>query len=158
MSQPIFRQKSMEKISSPEQMNDYIRVSNPSVWMILAAVIVLLAGVCVWGMFGCLDTSFQTGGVCRDGCLTVYVKEADFAKIKGKAILSVDGSELSLSDLPGSPVRLDDSADPYLLHLIDASAGDWVYVLTVDAKDMKSGMFSVSVITERVKPLDFVLN
>ena len=45
MSQPIFRQKSMEKISSPEQMNDYIRVSNPSVWMILAAVIVLLAGV-----------------------------------------------------------------------------------------------------------------
>ena len=74
MSQPIFRQKSMEKISSPEQMNDYIRVSNPSVWMILAAVIVLLAGVCVWGMFGCLDTSFQTGGVCRDGCLTVYVK------------------------------------------------------------------------------------
>ena len=55
MSQPIFRQKSMEKISSPEQMNDYIRVSNPSVWMILAAVIVLLAGVCVWGMFGCLE-------------------------------------------------------------------------------------------------------
>ena len=158
MSQPIFRQKSMEKISSPEQMNDYIRVSNPSVWMILAAVIVLLAGVCVWGMFGRLDTSFQTGGVCRDGCLTVYVKEADFAKIKGKAILSVDGSELSLSDLPGSPVRLDDSADPYLLHLIGASAGDGVDVLTVDAKDMKSGTFSVSVITERVKPLDFVLN
>lgn len=31
MSNPIFRQKSIEKISSPEQMNDYIRVSNPSV-------------------------------------------------------------------------------------------------------------------------------
>ena len=48
MDNPVFRQKSMEKISSPEQMNDYIRVSNPRVWMILAAVIVLLAGVCVW--------------------------------------------------------------------------------------------------------------
>lgn len=158
MNHLIFRQKSMEKISSPEQMNDYIRVSNPRVWMILAAIIVLLAGVCVWGMFGRLDTFFQTGGVCKDGCLTVYVKEDDFAKIKGKAILSVGGSELVLYDLPGAPVRLDDGTDPYLLHLIGASAGDWVYVLTVDAKDIKSGTFSVSVITERVKPLDFVLN
>ena len=158
MDNPVFRQKSMEKISSPEQMNDYIRVSNPRVWMILAAVIVLLAGVCVWGLFGRLDTAFQTGGVCRDGCLTVYVKEDDFAEIKEEAVLSIDGSELSLSDLPGSPVRLNDGADPYLLHLTGASAGDWVYVLTVDAKDMKNGTFSVSVITERVKPLDFVLN
>ena len=40
MGKTIFRQKSMQKITSPEQMNDYIRVSNPSVWMILAAVIV----------------------------------------------------------------------------------------------------------------------
>lgn len=158
MDNPVFRKKSMEKISSPEQMNDYIRVSNPRVWMILAAVIVLLAGVCVWGLFGRLDTAFQTGGVCRDGCLTVYVKEDDFAEIKEEAILSIDGSEFTLSDLPGEPVRLDDSADPYLLHLTGASAGDWVYVLTVDAKDMKNGTFSVSVITERVKPLDFVLN
>ena len=62
MGKTIFRQKSMQKITSPEQMNDYIRVSNPSVWMILAAVIVLLAGVCVWGVFGHLDTVLQTGG------------------------------------------------------------------------------------------------
>ena len=52
MSKQLFRQKSMERITSPEQMDDYIRVSNPSVWMILAAVIVLLVGVCVWGIFG----------------------------------------------------------------------------------------------------------
>ena len=54
----------MDKISSPEQMNDYIRVANPSVWMILAAIIVLLIGVCVWGMYGQLDTKLQTGGIC----------------------------------------------------------------------------------------------
>lgn len=64
--------KSMERITSPEQMNDYIRVSNPSVWMILAAVIVLLIGVCVWGAFGHLDTVVQTGGICEDGRLTVF--------------------------------------------------------------------------------------
>ena len=158
MSTPIFRQKSIEKISSPEQMNDYIRVSNPSVWMILAAVIILLAGIFAWGLFGRLDTAFQTGGVCKDGYLTVYVREEDFAKISEKAIILVDESELALSEIPGSPVQLDDSTDPYLLHLIGASTGDWVYALSVDARDVKNGTFSVSVITERVRPLDFVLN
>lgn len=29
MNSSIFRRKSMDKISSPEQMNDYIRVANP---------------------------------------------------------------------------------------------------------------------------------
>lgn len=158
MGNPVFRQKSIEKISSPEQMNDYIRVSNPSVWIILAAVIVLLAGVFVWGLFGCLDSAFQTGGVCKDGSLTVYVSEENFAKISEKAVISVDGAELALSDIPSSPVRLDDNADPYLLHLTGASAGEWVYVLKVDAAGMKDGIISVSVITERVRPLDFVLN
>lgn len=158
MGNPVFRQKSIEKISSPEQMNDYIRVSNPSVWIILAAVIVLLAGVFVWGLFGSLDSAFQTGGVCKDGSLTVYVSEENFAKISEKAVISVDGAELALSDIPFSPVRLDDNADPYLLHLTGASAGDWVYVLKVDAAGMKDGIISVSVITERVRPLDFVLN
>ena len=75
MSKQLFRQKSIDKITSPEQVNDYIRVSNPSVWMILAAVIVLLIGVCVWGMFGSLDTTLQTGGVCKDGQLVLMHNE-----------------------------------------------------------------------------------
>ena len=46
MSDQIFRKKSLDRISSPEQLNDYIRVANPGIWMILAAVIILLAGAC----------------------------------------------------------------------------------------------------------------
>ena len=41
MSDQIFRKKSLDRISSPEQLNDYIRVANPGIWMILAAVIIL---------------------------------------------------------------------------------------------------------------------
>jgi len=45
----IFRKTSLERISSPERLNDYIKVSNPSVWIILAAIAVLLAAAVVWG-------------------------------------------------------------------------------------------------------------
>ena len=158
MSKTIFRDKSIDKITSPEQMNDYIRVSNPSVWMILSAVIILLVGVCVWGVFGRMDTVIKTGGVCFDGQLTVYISESDFAKVDDKTIISVGGNEYSVTDRPEKPVRTDENTDPYLMHLVGVSEGDWVYSLEIDADGLPDGTYALSVVTERVRPLDFVLN
>lgn len=158
MSSTIFREKSLEKISSPEQMNDYIRVSSPSVWMVLTAVIVLLAGVCVWGMFGHLDTAVQTGGVCTNGRLTVFVGEEDHDKIGENAVISVDGVEYAVAEITNAPIRVDDQIDPYVVHLAGFTEGDWVYSLYADVPGLADGVYAVSVVTERVRPLDFVLN
>ena len=158
MGSTIFREKSLKKIASPERMNDYIRVSSPSVWMVLTAVIVLLAGVCVWGMFGHLDTAVQTGGVCADGRLTVFVGEGDHDKIKENAVISVDGVEYAVAEITNAPIRVDDQIDPYVVHLAGFTAGDWVYRLYADVPGLADGVYAASVITERVRPLDFVLN
>ena len=158
MSGTIFREKSLERISSPEQMNDYIRVSSPSVWMVLAAVIVLLAGVCVWGVFGHLDTAVQTVGVCTDGRLTVFVGEEDHDKIRENAVISVDGVEYAVAESTNAPVRVDDQIDPYIVHLAGFTEDDWVYRLCADAPGLADGVYTASVVTERVRPLDFVLN
>ena len=48
MDNQVFRKKSLEQISSPEQLNDYLRVTNPAVWLLLTAVILLLVGVLIW--------------------------------------------------------------------------------------------------------------
>mgnify|MGYP007084621313 FL=1 len=158
MSKQLFRQKSLEKITSPEQMGDYIRVSNPSVWMILVAIIVLLIGVCVWGVFGRLDTTLPTGGVCKDGQLPLYISEKDFDKLGADTLVSVTEKEYALSEISESPVKLDTSYDPYLIHLMGLSEGDWVYIAKADAPEIKDGTYSVEVITERIKPIDFVRN
>lgn len=51
----LFRKKSLQKISSPEQLDDYIRVTTPSVWLVLLALIILLAGFLVYSFFGTVD-------------------------------------------------------------------------------------------------------
>ena len=60
MGETLFRKKSLERISSPEALNDYLHVTSPSVWLILLAVILLLAGMLVWSSAAIID-SFATG-------------------------------------------------------------------------------------------------
>lgn len=61
----IFREKSLKRISSPEQMDDYIRVTSPSVWLILMAIIVLLIGIVVWAVFGTVNIQDADGMITQ---------------------------------------------------------------------------------------------
>ena len=47
MQNDLFRKKSLERISSPEELHDYMRVTTPRLWMLLTAIILLLAGFIV---------------------------------------------------------------------------------------------------------------
>ena len=48
MENQLFRKKSIDRISSPEELHDYLRVTSPRIWMILTAIIVMLAGFVVY--------------------------------------------------------------------------------------------------------------
>ena len=62
----VFRQKTIDRISSPDQLTDYLRVTNPGIWVILAAVILLLAGVFAWSMIGTLETKAEVKVIVED--------------------------------------------------------------------------------------------
>lgn len=57
----IFREKSLERVSSPEALNDYIRVTTPSVWIVLAATVLLLVGMLAWSIFGTVKVHNEDG-------------------------------------------------------------------------------------------------
>ena len=57
----IFRDKSLERISSPDQMDDYIRVTTPSVWIALLALVILLVGILAWTVLGTMEVHDQEG-------------------------------------------------------------------------------------------------
>ena len=48
MGKQIFREKSMKRISSPEQVDDYLRVTGTGAWIIIAAVCLLAVAVFLW--------------------------------------------------------------------------------------------------------------
>ena len=63
MMSNLFRKKNLDKISSPEQLNDYIRVTKPSVWLTLLAVLLLLFGMLAWSILGTVEVVNQNGEI-----------------------------------------------------------------------------------------------
>lgn len=59
----IFREKSMDRVSGPESLNDYIRVTSPSVWIALLSLLILLSGFLVWSVFGRIEVKDADGSV-----------------------------------------------------------------------------------------------
>lgn len=65
-NRPLFRKEALERISSPEQLKDYLKVTNPGVWLVLAAVIVLMAGIFVWSATGNMETTVAATVIVTD--------------------------------------------------------------------------------------------
>ena len=57
MSNTLFRQKSIDRISSPEELHDYMRVTSPRLWMILAAIVILLTGFIVYASTASMENT-----------------------------------------------------------------------------------------------------
>lgn len=63
MPNPIFRKKSLATLSSPEQLDQVMRVTRPMGWAGLAACFLLIAMALVWGVTGKINTVTTGNGI-----------------------------------------------------------------------------------------------
>src|SRR3982751_58211 len=63
MSKQIFRKIALERLSSPERLDQPCRVTRPKEWLALLAMFLLLAAAIVWGFGGALATRITAQGV-----------------------------------------------------------------------------------------------
>ena len=125
MDNQIFRSKSLEQISSPEQLNDYLRVTNPSVWLVLIAIILLLAGVLVWSTAANIN-SYATGTAQVTNGNMVVVFDDDKAASKVKP-----GMEIELGDARAKVSSVGTDADGHLFASADTTLADGAYTARV---------------------------
>lgn len=76
----VFRKKTLDRISSPEDLTDYLKVTNPGVWVVLAAVIVLLCGIFVWSCVGTLETKEKASVIVEDHSAIVVLTDSNVLK------------------------------------------------------------------------------
>ena len=100
MENQIFREKSLERLSSPEELNDYLHVTNPAIWVVLAAVILLLSGLLIWSNFTAIESSAAGTAVAEKGILTItFEDEKKERNIKPGMELTVGETRTEISSV-----------------------------------------------------------
>ena len=153
----IFRDKSIERISSPDQLNDYVRLSNPGVWFILASILVILSGAIVFGIFGHIDSTVPGVGIAKDGKMVCLVKKEYGDRFSKDMKLKIDDKEYNVYLRDSKPVTVWETTDPYALFVGDMQPGEWVYEIDVDGT-FTDGSYEARLITEEISPFSFIFN
>lgn len=157
MSNSIFRQKSLDRISSPEQFDEYVKISSPGVWTFIAAVIALLIGVFVWSVFGRLDTTINVAVVSDASGTYCFIPEDDLSLVKsGMTVMSNDKSFV-ISEIEMTAEQVDEKEAPVLLHSLGYDDSTWVNRAELTG-DIEYGIYSGTIIVESVRPISFVTN
>ncbi|MBR1497786.1 MAG: hypothetical protein IJ617_09190 [Oscillospiraceae bacterium] len=132
----LFRQRAMERVASPEQLTDYLRVTNPGIWAVLAAVILLLAGLFAWSAVGTLETAVEARAV-----------------IRGHAAEIVPAGQGAEKMAAGMPVRI--ASREYRIVSVDTDA----YGRTTARAEvlLPDGEYDAAIIVEQIQPLMFLL-
>ena len=73
MSRQIFRQTSLDHLSTPEQLDQVMRVTSPAAWLTLTTVFVLALGSVIWSFIGTVPIKVTGRGILlsADGVLDV---------------------------------------------------------------------------------------
>ncbi len=132
----VFRQKSLDRIASPEKLNEYLKVTNVSAWLVLCAVIVLLLGFGVWAAVGELETRVTAEVTAQGGVVT-----AELPNIYNGIPLEA-GMEMEIGTFKG---------------FIDTVWTDeYGRVFATADIDVPDGIFCAEIVVERISPLSFL--
>lgn len=173
MAGGIFREKSIERVSSPEQLNDYIKVTRPGIWLTLTAVILLLIGLIVWGSVGKIETKVDCVVLMATGIdeeieaakeegiselAFCFVKEADISEVSTDDCVRIDGKDYPVMDIAPEPMTVDPEIfSEYAMHVFNLLEGEWVYPIFISAS-LPEGTYKGEVITDSVSPITFLFN
>lgn len=63
MDNKVFREKNLERISSAEDLHQYMRVTSPRLWMFLSVILVLIIGFIVFACLVTIENNVDTKAV-----------------------------------------------------------------------------------------------
>lgn len=157
MENNIFRSKVIKRISSPEQLNEYIKVSSPAVWLIFTVIILLFIGVGAWGILGHIETKQDAFCIVKDGNATCYVQTQKIDGISNGSTVRINGVDGKVSYLNDKPIEVSANFDSYAMHVGEINQGDWLVPIDVDIK-LEDGVYNCEIILESISPISFLIN
>ena len=132
----LFRKKAMARISSPEDLTSYLRVTSPGMWIILAAVIALLVGVFAWSAVGTLETTVDATAIVQDHTAQIAASGQ-----------SADALQA------GMPLRI--ASQEFVIASVDYD--EYGRATAYAEVSLPDGSYDATVVVEQTRPIEFLL-
>ena len=154
MEKNLFRQETLDHISSPEELHDYMKVTSPRLWMILAAVVALLVGFIVYASVATLEnkldvkaevyvyTDPETGKRFVDDFMVIIPDEKKDL-VQREMVVRFAGYEGKIE---------------YIIQNKEATEAHVSFEQPIDATNIAEGTYDAEVVLEQVSPIKFLIN
>jgi len=86
----MFRQRALERISSPEQLDRLVRVTSPRRWLALIALLLVVAAVVAWAVFSSVPTSVTLPGF--------YIPQGGLRVVQAPGDGTVESLDIAIGD------------------------------------------------------------
>ncbi len=153
----IFSQKALDKVTSPEDLNGYLKVTRPGIWFVLIAFVILLIGVIAWAILGRLETTVNVAVISSNNSVVCLVPTESCEDVLSSGKIKISDKEYTLKDAGYSKMTVTEDIGADIINNGLLTAGQEVIPLQVDAKLM-NGVYVGNVVTEAVKPITFIIN
>lgn len=159
MESGLFRKKSLEKISSPEGLHDYLRVTSPRLWMVLGCIVLLLVGFLVYASTARMENTMKISVDVQS-----FDTQEEYRAQGGAAKISLVSARL--------PIAMSDTVDTGMKVRIGEYAGtvSWVAELREEQEisviidmdhgflPLPDGMYDAELVLESATPISFLWN
>ena len=150
MQHQLFRKQSLDHIASPEQLHDYMHVTSPRLWMLLAAIAALLVGFLVYASTATLENTLPV----RVEVSSMVMENGETNTI-GSFSLPMDQRDLVQV---GMSVRV--AGVERAIDFMYQDEEQVAYILTLSGltQPLPDGLYDAQVVTEATTPISFLLN
>ncbi len=133
------KKKTYKLSQSLDNLNDYIRVVNPSVWFVLVAMLSIVIGMICWSFLGNVERTIETTINIENNQAVCYINVDDVNEVQEGMKITFDGKQAWIEELEETDGQIA------------------IYTISLDSK-VKSGHYEGSIVVEEISPISFLLD
>lgn len=152
MKEKLYRDEMVEKLSTPESLNEYMKVIRFHVWPIITVFLLVVSSAYLWISARNDLLYIKSAAEVKGGVLTCYVKEEYYNDIINNIDEITVGilADNELEDVCDNGIVISETPDelqegeinPYVMHIADLYYYEWMYEIKCSV-DIDDGVYPV---------------
>ena len=154
------KKTSQQKITSPQQLADYIKVINPSGWIALSAIAVLLCGLFAWILFGTIEEDIHAVSLTQNMETYCFLHANDVAMLEEHMVVRMGRLSGNVKEIAQTPIDYSDIINTYgqRARFLQLDVDGLSYLVTCSVPGAIDGIEDVRIVINTLSPLNYLIN